>query len=513
MKKNLLKFWLFFCILILFLTFGFSSMVFAQEGTSSTGQQTDETSNIGYQFTPADNNFLVEPAVCYITSVWAAYVYDPAVGKWSDVYYYGPFGGTGFVVNPETGTIVTAGHMVDVSYVDLKRDILDQYIANTYPDDYGQLSDSDWNTIYDKFKVEGNNKADPDREVWVQFNTTTANVPDNPNNTYVRAEVIKVSPWEQRDIAVIKITPVIGRALSSAIIGDSSMVEVGDSVTIIGYPWTSDIGTDNPLNPTVTKGTISGRVMLAGTELLQIQGDARPGNSGSPVLGKDGSIIGILTMGTDETNNYLRPANDIKLMLDVENKLGQVDEEWKTGLAMYRQSHFSEAIKHFDAVLNLSAGHLLAQEYKAKAQTNMGSDVPLTVETTAPETTVVETTAATTVTETTAPPIKKIFGLTTTLFIIIAAAAFVIVVVIIIVIVLLVRRKNRQRVTPTTPPTPQPVITTGVIEAEEHPAIEDVEEVKPKQIESKSVIKFCTGCGGKVTKNQTFCPNCGNKLK
>jgi V8-like Glu-specific endopeptidase len=500
MKKNLLKFWLFFCILILFLTFGSSSMVFGQESTSSTEQ---------YQFTTADETFLVEPAVCYITSVWAAYVYDPAVGDWSDVYYYGPFGGTGFVVNPETGTIVTAGHMVDVSYVDLKKDILDQYIANTYPDDYYDLSESDWNTIYDKFKVEGQNKADPDREVWVQFNTTTANVPDNPDNTYISAEVIKVSPWEQRDIAVIKITPVTGRALSSAIIGDSSMVEIGDSVTIIGYPWTSDIGTDNPLNPTVTKGTISGRVMLAGTEVLQIQGDARPGNSGSPVLGKDGSIIGILTMSTDETNNYLRPANDIKLMLDVENKLGQVDEEWKTGLAMYRQSHFSEAIKHFDAVLNLSAGHLLAQEYKAKAQTNMGSDVPLTVETTAPETTA-EITAANTVTETTAPPIKKIFGLTITLAIIIAAAALVVAVVIIIVITLLVRRKNRQRVIPSTP---QPVITTEVIEAEEHPAIEDVEEVKPKQIESKSVIKFCPKCGEKVTKNQIFCPNCGNKLK
>jgi V8-like Glu-specific endopeptidase len=500
MKKNLLKFWLFFCILILFLTFGSSSMVFGQESTSSTEQ---------YQFTTADETFLVEPAVCYITSVWAAYVYDPAVGDWSDVYYYGPFGGTGFVVNPETGTIVTAGHMVDVSYVDLKKDILDQYIANTYPDDYYDLSESDWNTIYDKFKVEGQNKADPDREVWVQFNTTTANVPDNPDNTYISAEVIKVSPWTQRDIAVIKITPVTGRALSSAIIGDSSMVEIGDSVTIIGYPWTSDIGTDNPLNPTVTKGTISGRVMLAGTEVLQIQGDARPGNSGSPVLGKDGSIIGILTMSTDETNNYLRPANDIKLMLDVENKLGQVDEEWKTGLAMYRQSHFSEAIKHFDAVLNLSAGHLLAQEYKAKAQTNMGSDVPLTVETTAPETTA-EITAANTVTETTAPPIKKIFGLTITLAIIIAAAALVVAVVIIIVITLLVRRKNRQRVIPSTP---QPVITTEVIEAEEHPAIEDVEEVKPKQIESKSVIKFCPKCGEKVTKNQIFCPNCGNKLK
>src|SRR4030066_1769004 len=172
------------------------------------------------------------------------------------------------------------------------------------------------------------------------------------------------------------------------------MVCVGDQVTIIGYPWTSDIGQDNPLNPTITQGSISGKVMYNGTEVLQVQGDARPGNSGGPVLGKEGTVIGILTMNTDNTNNYLRPANDVKLLLGVENKLGQVDNEWRTGLAMFKQNHFSEAIIHFKAVQNLSAGHLLAGEYIAKAQANMGSDVPLTSETVAPETTAA---AATTV--------------------------------------------------------------------------------------------------------------------
>ncbi len=74
--------------------------------------------------------------------------------------------------------------------------------------------------------------------------------------------------------------------------------------------------------------------------------------------------------------NILRTSNDIKSFLSSENKLGQVDLEWRTGLAMYYDNHYSEALKHFDAVLNLSSGHQLAQEYKAKAQSNMGSDVP-----------------------------------------------------------------------------------------------------------------------------------------
>jgi hypothetical protein len=379
---------------------------------------------------------------------------------------------------------------VKANYYNFKMDILDEFILDNYPDYYYTLTEADWNDIYDKFKVEGQNNTEPDTEVWVQFNTAIGTVPDNPGNTFTRAEVISLSDRTQRDIAVIRITPVTGRALSGALIGDSSLVEVGDALTIIGYPWTSDIGTSNPLNPTVTQGTISGRVMYQGNEVLQIQGDARPGNSGGPVLGKNGTIIGILTMGTDNTNNYLRPANDIKSMLGVENKLGQVDQEWRTGLAMYRQNHFTEAIKHFDAVLNLSSGHLLAQEYKAKAQQNMGQDVPLTQATIA----TAETTSGTLATTTSVTlPKKQAVALSLTVILIIILASIVVIAIVVVVVVLLARKKNRPQVPPTVTYTTPPQVS---------PAAE-----KP-QIKAK----FCPSCGGQVLEGATFCPNCGSKL-
>jgi len=275
------------------------------------------------------------------------------------------------------------------------------------------------------------------------------------------------------------------------------MTSVGDQVTIIGYPWTSDIGQDNPLTPTVTQGSISGKVMYNGTEVLQVQGDARPGNSGGPVLGKEGTVIGILTNNTDYTNNYLRTANDVKLLLGVENKLGQVDNEWRTGLAMFKQNHFSEAIIHFKAVQNLSAGHLLAGEYVAKAQANMGSDVPLTVETVAPETTAT-TVAAETTSQSTTPstlPVKAAAAITTTVLVLIIVIPIVVIVVIVVLVVLLVRRKSKpQVVVPTTatytPPPPQQI-------PEEHP---------------KSKAKFCPSCGKPTEEGAAFCPGCGNKL-
>ena len=174
----------------------------------------------------------------------------------------------------------------------------------------------------------------------------------------------------------------LAESLSSTIIGDSSKIEIADSITVMGYPWTADYGQDDTLSPTVVKGSISGKKTINGKSIFQVLVYAEEGNTGSPVFAEDGSVIGMLTTGTDNMTNFLRPSNDIKLVFEGENKLGPVDKEWRAGLALFMQNHYSEAIKHFNAVLNLSSGHLLAQEYKAKAQSNMGSDVPITAETT-----------------------------------------------------------------------------------------------------------------------------------
>jgi hypothetical protein len=476
MKKNLLRVFIFLLILGLFLSF--TSIISAAD----TVEEDEDILSL-YEFTGADAYLLTQPAVCYVTSVWFAYVYDPNREDWFGPYMYGPFGGSGFCANPDTGTIVTAGHMVDVSYVDLKWDILDQYIWDAYPTYYYGLTNSDWNNIYDNYDVEGSGDPEPDREVWVQFNTANSSIPDSPGDTFMRAEVINFSPWEQRDIAIIRVTPITGRSLSSVIIGDSSKVSVQDKVTMIGYPWTSDVGQDNPLTPTVTTGSISGKVMLGGNQVLQVQGDARPGNSGGPVLDSDeGSVIGIITMGTDYTNNYLRPSNDIKALLGVENKLGMVDEEWRKGLVMYNNSHYSEAIRYFDAVLNLSAGHLLAQEYKANAQANMGSDIPYEgkIEEAPAEIPVVTEEPVSEEKE------EEPAGLSMTVIILSIALSIVFLGLIAVIIVLLVKRKGKTE-----------------------PAVEK-KSVSAKKGEGKGM--YCGSCGAKVEKGQKYCNNCGNKL-
>lgn len=324
-----------------------------------------------FELTGRDWVISAQPAVGFITSYYYGLVYDPNRRDYFGPYYSAIYGGTGFVVNPSTGHVVTAAHIIDIPEVDVKWGILDQYIGEAYPDEYWNLTEEDWNWIYENFKVVGETSDKLDQEVWVQFNTATSGRADSADANYMRAEIVDFSPWEQRDIAILRIQSITGGALSSVSIGESTWIEIQDDLTIIGYPWTSDIGHDNLMNPTVTSGRISGKIILGGTEVWQVHGDAREGNSGSPVLNEKGEVIGMITMGTDWANFYLRPARDIREILNrngVQNTTGLVDEEFKQGLINYRTGNYQEAINRFNAVLNLSGRHLLAQEYRAKAQ-------------------------------------------------------------------------------------------------------------------------------------------------
>jgi hypothetical protein len=513
MKKNFSKVLMSMLLMIvLVVTLSITPAIFADNTAASNSSVEEFVKN--YQFSAADQWMFVMPAVCSITTVYYGIVYDPNTQAYSKEYIYGPWGGTGFVVNPDNGTIITAGHMVDSLVAEeyaLKMNILDQYIFDTYPDDYYNLTETDWNWIYENYKVVGYNVDNPIMEVWVQFNTAIANIPEAENSSYIRAEVKDFSPRDQRDIAILRITPATGRALSSVLLGDSSMVKIGDQLASIGYPWTADYGAANPLDPSVFPATISGKRSLNGVEVLQVSGYAEGGSSGGPVIDKDGKVIGLVSAGTDNMLNILRTSNDMKSLLSSENKLGQVDLEWRTGLAMFYDNHYSEALKHFDAVLNLSSGHKLAQEYKAKAQSNMGSDVPFgggaatSAETSSKETVAASETSKPVSSET-ATPVKAKGGMSTGLLIGIIVGGLLLVILIVVLIIVLTKKKGPQ------PPIQQAIYTQPQQQIPQPQQQIPQPPVKEGTAEVKSKAKFCPSCGGPVLEGAAFCPSCGNKL-
>ena len=89
------------------------------------------------------------------------------------------------------------------------------------------------------------------------------------------------------DLAVIKID---GNELPVAEFGSSAALEVGQSVIAMGSPYGFD--------RSVTSGIISalercGNEIAARTNLIQTDAPMNPGNSGGPLVNRDGDVIGI----------------------------------------------------------------------------------------------------------------------------------------------------------------------------------------------------------------------------
>jgi putative serine protease PepD len=115
----------------------------------------------------------------------------------------------------------------------------------------------------------------------------------------IAADVVGSSP--SNDVAVIRLQ---GKpTVTAAVLGDSSKLQVGDTVIAIG----------NALNlgdaPTVTQGIVSakGRSLDTGTvkytNLIQTDAAINHGNSGGPLVNTAGEVIGINTAGIPDAQN------------------------------------------------------------------------------------------------------------------------------------------------------------------------------------------------------------------
>ena len=97
---------------------------------------------------------------------------------------------------------------------------------------------------------------------------------------------------KQTDLAIIKIDS--KDALSSAVLGNSDMLKIGQIVIAIGNQFGLDGG------PSVTAGIISSltrrlRFENGVMELIQTDASINPGNSGGPLVNTNGEVIGINT--------------------------------------------------------------------------------------------------------------------------------------------------------------------------------------------------------------------------
>lgn len=135
------------------------------------------------------------------------------------------------------------------------------------------------------------------------------------------------------DIAVLKMDDAKG--LTSATFGDSSQLEVGQDIIVVGNPGGLDY------QNTTTKGVISALDRKLSTSSLTkyIQTDAaiNPGNSGGPLVNYYGQVVGITTSKivseTYEGMGFAIPSQTVKNIVDTLVKNGYVEGRVKIGIS------------------------------------------------------------------------------------------------------------------------------------------------------------------------------------
>lgn len=100
-------------------------------------------------------------------------------------------------------------------------------------------------------------------------------------------DAVVIADDESSDLAAIRITTARLSALSLA----PGQIELGASITVLGFPLTSVLGTDLK----ATTGIVSSLSGVRGERRnMQISAAVQPGNSGGPVLDDQGAIVGIV---------------------------------------------------------------------------------------------------------------------------------------------------------------------------------------------------------------------------
>ncbi len=136
------------------------------------------------------------------------------------------------------------------------------------------------------------------------------------------------------DLAVIRIAAKKNlKALPLSDADDAKKLKAGQPIVVLGHPI--------KLEFSVVAGVLSGQREVDGMSMLQLAIPIEPGNSGGPVLDRDGKVLGIVTMKSLVTANlgFAVPITALKPMLDRPNPIpmerwltiGQLDKsEWKT---------------------------------------------------------------------------------------------------------------------------------------------------------------------------------------
>jgi S1-C subfamily serine protease len=134
------------------------------------------------------------------------------------------------------------------------------------------------------------------------------------DGTVAAAEIVAQQP--EKDIAVLQ-AAVQGTTFTPAILGNPGALQIGDEAFVVGSPFglagsmSSGVisGLERTFTVPETKQTIDG--------LIQIDAAVNPGNSGGPLLDRNGRVVGIVTALINPTDERVFVGVGLAVPIDV----------------------------------------------------------------------------------------------------------------------------------------------------------------------------------------------------
>jgi serine protease Do len=311
---------------------------------------------------------LTRPAVVWIRIHYDAWVRTGVDARPDPVPL--DYGCSGFIVNPN-GYIVTAGHCIDDGMDGAQGDAIEIEVDRMVQN--GLLPASQREAYIQAvlegavpWKVEGYyGNSRPDRTVSV---TVGGGDVRWRQKITANARVVQFLPWDQGDVALLKIQKT---GLPSMLLSPTDDIQVGEQLLSIGYPGAAVVDDGDQLAVTNRNGQINAERTKGPNNLPFYETSAAltPGMSGGPTVDLDSQVVGLASFKSEDAN-FIVPSSIIQELLSrngVKNELGRLDQLYRQGLENYYRGAYSAAIKSFDEVLALMPQHKLAAAKKAKA--------------------------------------------------------------------------------------------------------------------------------------------------
>ncbi len=294
----------------------------------------------------------------FIFNPQSEFYFEEVVGDWN---------GSGFIITSD-GFILTNAHITDAEYYKKFGYLFDQalQIADFFINEQA-ISYEQYDLFlqsYYSYLIEHGNFTLEEERIEITFG----------EEAFDAVKVVSGDPIGLRtskDVALIRANSTNEYLFPTVRLGDSDKVEIGDEVTVLGFPvFYSEISED-PFEIQQVKGRIVGMKPMEEWEAFQTDADITFGYSGGPVFNSKGEVVGIATFGfispiTKMTENFLVPINIAQYLLEQEsivNTRSIIDEHYEKGLKFLWIGEYNSSIIEFTEVLKLNPLHPYAKHY------------------------------------------------------------------------------------------------------------------------------------------------------